>query len=416
MTGGEGALLVLFYLAYVVNIWTSSSIEIALPLVADDPSVTVGMAELSEGLALGQVATVVGKLATGPLVGWRGAGRAFPEALCVMGVAFFLGVLALRSHAPLAALACFTALKATKAAVYTSMALATKLNFRPQLLAKAWGILSTSSRVGALAGSWLLGPLATTFGWTGPVLAVAGSLQALAALLWLQAPARPETNGGGASAAEVKGGGGFSDALGVLRRDKQLWLLFATMGLLLPVMDSSALLPLFLSQQLEISVASAAQLASAFPAGMVASTIGATLFFDSMHSKTKAIFLLLATATGAVSFAALGAVQSTSAAGLLLFLGGAGVAPAQYLVPSIYIMQSVDERNAGTVMSMMDMPGYMLSACVFKLYPNVVATGGWGMFFVILGGMIGVATVCVCTQVALEGRAPQAKTRKVKRS
>ena len=126
--------------------------------------------------------------------------------------------------------------------------------------------------------------------------------------------------------------------------------------------------------------------------------------FDSLGSWRKVVFLLMATGTGAVSFAALGTAATPSAAGLLLFLGGAGIAPAQYLVTPIYTMQTVDQRHAGTLMSMMDMSGYMISACVFKYYPVVVAWGGWGAFFAALGGMIAAATVCVCTQVALESQ------------
>ena len=73
ITPRQVALLAAMYLAYVINVCSSSAVEIAVPLLAADDGVALGMAELSSGMAAGQVATVLGKVVAGPVVDGRRA-------------------------------------------------------------------------------------------------------------------------------------------------------------------------------------------------------------------------------------------------------------------------------------------------------------------------------------------------------
>jgi predicted MFS family arabinose efflux permease len=402
----ELALLALFYCSYMLNIFATNAVELALPLAAADPAIHLGIEELSRGMAVGQVATVFGKLAAGFVLGWRGAAAAFPEMLMVMGLMLALGAGAMQAGMPASALCCFVLLKVAKAPVYTSMAMATRAKFDPKLLSKIWGVLSTSSRAGAVLGSWVLGPLAK-FGWLLPVLTVGILLCLTAAVLWWQMAGRGKKNKGEASgkAGGAAAQGSMFQALGLLRQDKQLWLLFLTMGMCLPVMECSAQLPLLLSQRLHIDVPAAARLASAFPLGMVVATFGGGFVLDVLTPQRKVLFLAATTGSGAAAFLALGWVDTAAAAGFLLFWGGAGIAPAQYLAPSVYIMRNVDERHAGTILTMMDIPAYMVSAVVFAVYPMIIEEGGPAAYFAVLAGMAAVATVAVVAQQVLQARA-----------
>ena len=410
------ALLAAMYLAYVINVCSSSAVEIAVPLLAADDGVALGMAELSSGMAAGQVATVLGKVVAGPVVDGRGASAAFPEALLVMGAALALGVLAIRAEIYPAALLCFCLFKAAKASVWPAMAMAAKSNFQPALLSRCWSILTTSSRAGAVSGGFVLSPL-VAHGWSGPPLAVAVGLGAMFLLLTSQLRGAPSSTATSSAAKDGGGGDGFGDALRVLAADRQLCLLFATMAFLLPVMEISGLLPTFVAHATGLPVGSAAQIASAFPLGMVVATFGGGFVFDSLTPTLRVAFLLVMTGGGSVAVAILAQFGGAASASgpvvaALLFCVGAGIGPALYIKPHIFIMQNVDERLAGKMLAMLDMPGYLLSAVSFQLQPVLLELGGWTLFFRCLAVLVALAAVCVSYQQHLQNGEASARPKR----
>ena len=50
----------------------------------------------------------------------------------------------------------------------------------------------------------------------------------------------------------------------------------------------------------------------------------------------------------------------------------------------------------------MDVPGYLVSAVFFKLYPQIVALHGWTTLLRMVGAMVAVSTICITTQQRLE--------------
>jgi hypothetical protein len=50
----------------------------------------------------------------------------------------------------------------------------------------------------------------------------------------------------------------------------------------------------------------------------------------------------------------------------------------------------------------MDVPGYLVSAVFFKIYPQVVEMYGWATLWRVVSAMVAVSTVCITVQQKLE--------------
>ncbi len=170
LSTGQLLALGLMYVGYVTSTSSSTSFEVALPALAIDPSVNLDAAQLAQALAAGQMATVLGKFGAGFVVDWRGD-SAFAEALVSTGAMMLCMVVALRAGWLCVALGCFVALKLCKAGVGPAKTTAAKRIFPPSIFARVWGVLVTSSRVGATCGGFLLAPLVSG-GWHYPPVAV----------------------------------------------------------------------------------------------------------------------------------------------------------------------------------------------------------------------------------------------------
>ena len=143
---------------------------------------------------------------------------------------------------------------------------------------------------------------------------------------------------------------------------------------------------------------------------MVASTFLSGILFDALGAVPKIVFLLTITGSGAIAAVLLGTMeQYTLFVPVLLALLGASLAPSMYLKPGPYVMRHVDESSAPTVLALIDTPGYLVSAILFQLYPQLLASGGWPLIFSILGLMISVAGLSLGAQQAMENRLEHGK-------
>ena len=106
LSTGQLLALALMYVGYVASTSSSSSIEVALPALAIDPSVNLDAAQLAQALAAGRMATVLGKFGAGFVVDWRGD-SAFAEALVSTGAMLLGMVVALYAGWLCVALGCF---------------------------------------------------------------------------------------------------------------------------------------------------------------------------------------------------------------------------------------------------------------------------------------------------------------------
>ena len=343
-------LLATMYLSYVMAIFSSSSLEVSIPAALDDTSLGLNQTDFALALSAGQVATVVGKLFCGFVVDMRGASAAFHEALLLIGIVMFVGIGCVSVGLNSIALLSFVFLKLAKSAVWPAMAKAAKAAFASSIFGRVWGVLVTSSRFGAVCGGLVLSPV-VLLGWAWPGLLVACGCVLSAMALRVQTT-RDQSRTKGTSerlqAPTVKpnvGAISMRAAVKLYGRDAKLLLIVASEGMLLAVMDTSSLIPLYLHNQLGLGVGEAARFASLFPLGMVCATFVGGFLYDTLSPDLRANMLCGLGVCSAGSYALFATEQNPWWAGALLFTAGGCFAPAKYLPPTIYTLENVDPQQ-----------------------------------------------------------------------
>jgi sugar phosphate permease len=344
------------YIAYMMSVFNSVSFEVSMPAVVDS-DLDIDSQDFGFAIAVGQVATVTGKIFCGFVVDKRGASAAFYEALLLMGVVTFLGVVCMQIGLRSGALACFFLLKLAKSAVWPAMAKAAKAAFDSAIFGRVWGVLVTSSRVGAVCGAVILSPF-VMIGWAWPALIVGAGLVTTAGILRLFIRHDAEQTTGLMSPAGKAPTISMREALRLYGKDTGLWLIVASEGMLLTVMETGTLVPLYMHSRLGVELDEAARFYSLFPLGMVIFTAAGGFMYDALPPARRADMLLLLGLSSATSYVLLASASSPRIAGLLLFCAGGCFAPAKYLPPTIYTLEHVDSQHSGKVIALMDVPGY----------------------------------------------------------
>eukprot|EP00620_Florenciella_sp_RCC1587_P016905 CAMPEP_0182562402 /NCGR_PEP_ID=MMETSP1324-20130603/4745_1 /TAXON_ID=236786 /ORGANISM="Florenciella sp., Strain RCC1587" /LENGTH=479 /DNA_ID=CAMNT_0024775347 /DNA_START=209 /DNA_END=1645 /DNA_ORIENTATION=+ len=376
-------------------------------------------------LAAGAVGTVVGKLLAGFFVDARGAHAAFYETLAMMGVLLTTGVLAMMNALPSVALFAYALYKVVKAAAWPAMAKLAKDSFETEVFGRVWGILVTSSRIGSVTGGLMLAPT-IAIGWQYPILIVSASLFLFSWMVRYQGVSHAQNSvyepviqstsisdedslteciGAGSddkSSDDISSDGAnsndsgngtdganpnqqesqitFGQAMRLYCVDPELLLVIASEAMLLTVMDSGGLLPLYLNKALGVDVSTAARMATLFPSGMAISAFIIGFPYDALRPTGRANMLLGLGCAAIGCFLALGQETSQESTksdstiwqtGSLLFLAGATIAPAKYLPSTIYVLENIDSEHSGKVLALMDVPGYVVSAIFFKIYPSL---------------------------------------------
>ena len=430
LSTGQLLALVLMYIGYVASTSSSSSIEVALPALAMDPSVHLDAAQLAQALAAGQMATVLGKFGAGFAVDWRGD-SAFAEALMATGTMLLGLVLALQAGWLSVALGCFVMLKLCKAAVGPAKTTAAKRIFPSCIFARVWGVLVTSSRVGATCGGFMLAPLVAG-GWYYPPVAVGvfmivmgvGSLVGLRAVV-MSVPESPRT--AKSELAAESSAVGMRELMRICLQDRRLMLLLGSETMLLALVDISGLIPLYISTspRFQLSLSAGAALSAAYPAGMAVSTLLAGFAYDAAAPAARVWGFLATGLAGTCAFLMVGAAETPESLLVGLFAAGAAIAPAKYILPTIYLVENAPHGHAGKLLSLKDVPGYFCSCLLLGATGHIVGHdgGGWPRFFALTvralhfpfshsfshthlkspcaeqGAMMAVSTVCICMHV-----------------
>lgn len=406
LSTGQLLALALMYVGYVASISSSSSIEVALPALAIDPSVNLDATQLAQALAAGQMATVMGKFGAGFAVDWRGD-SAFAEALISTGTMLLGMVLALQADYLSVALGCFVMLKLCKAAVGPAKTTVAKRIFPSSIFARVWGILVTSSRVGATCGGFVLAPLVAD-GWYYPPVAV-GVFMILMGIccmvglraLMMNVPESPRGNQG--ELTDNSSTVGLRELMWICLYDRRLMLLLGSETMLLALVDISGLIPLYISTspRFHLSLSVGAALSVAYPAGMAISTLSAGFAYDAAGPHLRVWGFLGTGLAGACAFLMVGAAETPQALLVSLFAAGAAIAPAKYILPTIYIVETAPRGHAGKLLALKDVPGYFCSCILLGTAGHIVGDdgAGWPFFFALTTGMMVVSTVCICLHV-----------------
>ncbi len=353
-------------------------------------------------VASGTVGGMTGKF----LFGWSadkfGGKRTFTVGLLIASI--FVSLFAMSSTKLMFQISFFLTYMA-QAAGWPSMTKIIVNWIPPKKYGRVWGILSTSSRVGTLTATLVLGSLLAFMSWRGVLLiasAIGFAITAFYALAMKERPAipvteieRPSTTD---SAATIPATSAHRfDGLTLLQAipkffcSLRFWLICGSLMGLTILWDFLSFLPLYLKDTQGLSTARASVAASAFPLGSLISVLIGGFVFDRLDRRIMAWVMagLLLTATGCiVAFWImphwnLSEQQATLISLGLLFVFGLCVSPCYYIPASVF---SIDfgGPHSGFLVAILDAVGFAASA-VFTVYGGHIAQSyGWGKFLTAL--------------------------------
>lgn len=275
--------------------------------------------------------------------------------------------------------------------MWPSMTSITGEAFKDNGFSSAVGLLSTSSRVGAIFGNVVWGPLAARLNWAQliraasifPLLSAFGLKHGILpypTLPGIVGPTEADHKAGKQPPDELREKVPFATAMQIFARNPRLWMVYFAQSMMTLCMETQALLPVYLRQGAGLSAAAAGAMAAVYPFGAAGATmLGGAVFDRFAGMRRVAVF-------GFEHLCALGGLGLLAArpgeptAGALLAIM-AGSAPTYYLVSADFINRYAGPDYSGTLMSWLDVPGQLVNILFMSLYPAMVERGGWSLVF-----------------------------------
>jgi len=386
------------YVAHVAIGFWRTTFDAVLPLMLKDERFTghVDASTMITVLGYGTAAYVLGKTFAGLFVDQVitrfGAkvvlvlGLASPAlASAIIGTLVYTLASTFAEGAMTFLIVCFCAGRVLEANVWPSMTRTVQLWFSPEDSARAWGVLSTSSRVGYISADILYGALIELgFNWGQLFLATSGFLFLAICLVFAFLPCEPPQNVAAAEAntreeeskhlihlqnqptAPPQGRGGHATAnegywLAMVKRGV-FWGILITVGALTSVAKVKSLAPLFLNKYVGLSVGYSTMTTSLFSVGGAVSALVGGYVWPALSptSRTKLVGGL--TAILVASFASLAFMVQTGirsgflSVALLLVVGLSFGLP--YYVPSNVFAVTFGKHKSGGVTAVLDVFGY----------------------------------------------------------
>lgn len=414
----EIIVLVCMYLGYMGFMTCRNTIIVASPaMIADE---TLGMDKGSYGklMAYHSAGGVVGKALSGFAVDRWGGRLVF--LLLLGATAATTAGFGLVSKFGVQVGLNFTG-QATKSGGWPAMAAIIRSWYSPGSHGRVWGIISTSSRVGVMTATLLLGQLlAWGVQWRSLFFFSAGLATAITVLGFFLLKSGPEKVGLAPPtvnedtkeqpAHDLDGQTTAEAALAFLYSPR-VWLISISMALTTVLMDFLTFIPLYLAESLKLEAGAAGKAATAFPAGCFVAVLAAGFVYDKLSKKQRVFAIGGLLLSGIASLLVLWALPSfgvdqgqgymISMAAIFLF--GVAVAPAYYLPMSVFAI-SFGGPFCGFLICLFDMFGYA-GAFVFNYFGGSLADiYGWDAFLMTLIGLTLAAFVTVSAFLALDAK------------
>ena len=282
-----------------------------------------------------------------------------------------------------------------------------------------WGVLSTSSRVGTLIATFVLGGLLGTLSWQN-MLHVSATLGVVVAILFLftvgketKTAIEPNTAEPESQESHPLDGTTLPQAIGRFVVSPQFWLITLSLAALTIMWDFLLMVPLYLQQTMGLSKAAASKTASAFPLGSLVSVLCGGYVFDRLSRRSMAWVMggLLAIATGCVFVfyqmpnLNLAEGQPASLSLVLLFVFGLCVSPCYYIPMSVFSIE-FGGPHSGFLVALLDALAFAANAA-FYYYAGEWAEKSWGGFLIVLVGVCAVSAVATWLFLVGEARKQQ---------
>jgi sugar phosphate permease len=264
--------------------------------------------------------------------------------------------------------------------------------FPKQHHGKAWGIISTSSRIHTALSAVLLGALVAAFSWRSSFV-VAGSFYLVASFIFLYLIKSSPTKVGLKDLSERAAHTNLPETLKsilkwliILKKDLCFVYITLMMVMLFVLYDFVGYAPLYLNQATGLSAADAAKASAFFPLGALVSVVIFGFLYD--HLKFNYLRLLLICCLS-LSTLFVGLLWSIASFGLspgstqilsfvLIFMFGFTFAPAWYLPVNVYIT-GLGGYHIGFTLTLVDVFGYISSA-IFNVVAGRLAELSWDYY------------------------------------
>ena len=382
-------ILALMFLAYGGTMLCRNTIGALSPAMSEDPDIMLTTSQLGEILAWGAVGSIVGKLFSGIVADLIGGRRAL--FACVFTVALSTMTLSLPSSVFFFSLIHFI-MRASQSIGWPSVGLLINQWFPRQHHGKAWGIVSTSSRIHTALSAVLLGVLVAAFSWRSSFL-IAGSFYLVASFLCLYLIKSSPTKVGLKDLSQETAHTNFSETLKsifkwviILKKDLCFVYLTLMMMMLFVLYDFIGYAPLYLNQATGLSAADAAKASAFLPLGALFSVVIFGFLYDHLKFTNLRILLICCLS---LSTLFVGLLWSISSFGLspgatqilsfiLIFMFGFTFAPAWYLPVNVYIT-GLGGYHIGFTLTLVDVFGYISSA-IFNVVAGRLAESSWDYY------------------------------------
>ena len=407
---GHYRVLSVLYFSYFSNIFSRTAVQVSLAAMQADASLHFTPAMTATVLGSGAGVQVAGKLLGASVLAKLGPLMAFWVNHTIMFSGLTLMTLPIGGAFNFPRfLAGWTLNMWSAATMWPSMTSIAGEAFKDNGFTSAVGLLSTSSRVGAILGNIVWGALAAKFSWV--LLIRAASVFSICSALALKyfvlpypaPPAAADSPKEDVADAEVRLKVPFAAAMRIFARNPRLWMIYFVQAMMTLCMEAQALLPVYLRQGAGLSAAAAGAMAAVYPLGAAGATVVGGAIFDRFTGTRRAALFGLEhlCALGGLGLLA-GSPGSPTSFALLAIM--AGTAPTFYLVTADFINRYAGPDYAGTLMSWLDVPGQLGNMLFISLYPSMVERGGWSLVFRTLQGTTLCGSAVCIAYLLLDGK------------
>ena len=407
------------YLGYMSLMVCRNTIIVASPAMIADQSLNLDKAGYGRLMAYHSAGGVLGKAVSGFAVD-RWGGRAIFLAVLLLTAGTTAAFAVVKNFAAMVGLNLTG--QAAKSGGWPAVAAIIRSWYSPDQHGRVWGVISTSSRVGVMVATLLLGQLMV---WEVPwrhLFLISFGLGAMVFLLsFFLLKSGPEAVGLSllpqTTGAELEPRphplDGHTTKQAALRffHSKRVWLIAISMALTTILMDFLNFIPVYLAESLKLGSGVAGKAATAFPAGCFVAVLAAGYLYDKLSRKNRIFGIGGMLFSGVISLGVLWALprlgltpdNSYYLAVFCIFLFGLAVAPAYYIPMSVFSI-SYGGPFCGFLICLLDMFGYG-GAFVFNYLGGSLAQEfGWGVFLTTLMAITLTSTITMVSFLYLESK------------
>ena len=296
----EMIILLTLYFIYGSMMLSRNTIVVVSPALISDPTISMDKASYGKMMAYGSAGGLLGKLSLGVPVD-RFGGR-FMLLLTLAMVLGSTSAFGFASLIPAFFLINFFGMW-IKSAGWISMGSIIRKWYGRKKHGRVWGIISTSSRMGVMTSTMLLGYLLTVLSWRH-VFFISGGLTSIALVagyfilkgdpsdVGLSSPSDDEEEAPETPQERPShrlDGLTLKEVLWDFATSQRVWFISLSVGALTLLMDFINFIPIYLAENLNLSPGQASMTGTVFPAGCFVAVLAGGFLYDRLSKRQHII-------------------------------------------------------------------------------------------------------------------------------